>query len=168
MTEGWKQWMPTPSEVAAGRAVQVEHSTVNRILRACPDKALVKQIRDAAETENEGKLSFAICEGMGFPVRLRAVVFDSRELGRIFTEIRKRITKTKLWAAYEALRATVEDSTMPVGIVFSDRTPYVFHDCLPLRLGTEGQYWRVDDRYYFLEHIDSLLDRVADSWSEYS
>ena len=135
---------------------QTERAAVNRILV----KSGIPAKQRAATTFTE--LVTRPC----FPMALHLVKPHKFERIDLLNDLYNRPTKSFLYETHTAIAEENLDQLGMLGIVLPWRGTHVFHDLDTRTLGTCGIYTKISGRYYYLEHLDSLLARLgqAEDW----
>lgn len=155
----WRDFMPGSTEAMLGKLGHIEHSAVHRILQRTGLGSKTSQVLNVSTSEPPRLTFDGLMQVTDFPVILVAKDYPKRKRETMLIDLEKRPTKALLYT--DLLDA--EDDEYSVGLVLSSgRKLYVFHNHHLDTLGAGGRYWRIADRYYWLESLDSMLARFDD------
>jgi hypothetical protein len=135
----------------------IEQEAVRRIL-----------VKSQLSREVHAKTFEQLVMASGFPYRLAAHKFKTRELDELDVDMRKRPTKAPLMMVFDELKERHDGSIseFDLGLCFPWRGYGGLHvltcdTSLPSRPGTHGRFWQIGGIYFLLQHIDSLIGRLG-------
>ena len=152
MNDPFEGLFPNKANAGLGLTAQIEHEAVRRIRTKSGLKKHVNNFQDL----------FAL----GFPLSLSVATPRKGEQLTLLKDIMATPTKTFVYEAWQD--ALTEDPGLEgqKGIVIRWHGLCVFHDLATHTLGSSGFYTRVMSRYFYLESLDSVIDRAgrAEDW----
>lgn len=159
----WQDMMPHIKKGGANPLAHIEHEALRRILTK-------------SGAGNGAAASFvALAEQLNFPYLLVAWRVSQNVAGQLDIAMLRQPTQSPLLVAFddavERLAADHNTVSADVGLVFKWHGYGGFYvlTCdavLPQQVGQHGRFWRVQNTYYLLEPLDSLIERVgpASDW----
>lgn len=152
----WDDLMPGEDASKLGDLQMIEQEAVRRIL-----------VKSELSREVHAKTFEELVMAAGFPYRLAAHKFKTRELDELDVDMRKRPTKAPLMMVFDELKEQHENiSEFDLGLCFPWRghgglQVLTCDTSIPSQPGKQGWFWQVGGIYFLLQHIDSFLQQLG-------
>lgn len=153
----WSELMPFDDPIELGSLQALEQEAVRRIL-----------VKSKLSSKIFAKTFEELVMAVGFPYRLVAHRFESRELRDIELEMRRHPTQTALILAFEEAAERLADNAnrFDLGLCFSWHGHGGLHvltceNNWPTGMGKCGHFWKIGKTLYLLQPLDSLLEQLG-------